>query len=517
MNPKKSNGRNDIPPNILRQHAPHIGKYPPALIRRLDPKRLAIDPSLLPAYLKHPMALAYQLYIFEQFREVITTPSIEEIVKTDDGWELRNDRRREIAARIELIIERHGLGVGMLVLHAQQMFTKHVLLELETPEGTIDLASETIAAYGDNDERIVFIPVRVFRTDANALAHYGIAKPTRLHDKKKIISHEGDKNPCFYCSAGEMNPNEVVVTLPKENLGLCRNYCFGFTFAPFGNPLRVCHFLAWDSATDPLNMSRFPFTFSDLVKLTVGINKSIAQFFSGTGIDDYPVIDGVSNGWAGNSIYHQHFQFFEREFTLPIEPVGHLDPNPLILHDGISVHEVRWPTPILQIATDSMESLCNTGNEISLLWRHVGGDLTELFKTFPDGYTPTSNDFIPRHTQNLYIPGAFRGELAYYIPRDKRNVNYERTQIETDGMYLDERQSIPAFPKNNIGIMEETGQLIVDDRKVFDQAIGWEPKIVGRQVRRIISATRPDDDHIATFKESVRKSLFSHRVRSPGQ
>src|SRR5271157_3311662 len=67
-----------------------------------------------------------------------------------------------------------------------------------------------------------------------------------------------------------------------------------------------------------LNMNRVPMTVSDLVEMTRQVNLSISNVFAGTGIKDWPVIDGVSNGWAGNSIYHQHFQFFRPEEEPPI-------------------------------------------------------------------------------------------------------------------------------------------------------------------------------------------------------
>ena len=48
------------------------------------------------------------------------------------------------------------------------------------------------------------------------------------------------------------------------------------------------------------------------MKLTREINTSIRDFFALHGISEVPVLDGLFNGWAGNTIYHQHFQFFTR-------------------------------------------------------------------------------------------------------------------------------------------------------------------------------------------------------------
>jgi hypothetical protein len=120
-----------------------------------------------------------------------------------------------------------------------------------------------------------------------------------------------------------------VVSIEGARFGLSRNYRLGFTYAPFGNPLSVVHFLAWHHAPRPLNMNRTPVTFSDLVEMTRRINTSIVEFFAGAGVNDYKVIDGVSIGWAGNTIYHQHFQFFQPEYPAPIRDRALLGRGPL--------------------------------------------------------------------------------------------------------------------------------------------------------------------------------------------
>ena len=213
-------------------------------------------------------------------------------------WLVVGDHRAEVAAKVALIIERHGVGVGMMVLHAQQMNARHIPFEIPL--------QPTRRLEGSRGESVLYVPIRKYRNDVEKLAELNIVKPTSLWDDTRVVSHEYDKKPCFYCSCSEINPSEVVVTLEGVRLGLSRNYSLGFTFAPFGDPVSVMHFLAWDSSDNPLNMNRTPVTVSDLVQLTQQINVSILTFFAGTGIEDHPVVDGVSNGWAGNSIYHQH-------------------------------------------------------------------------------------------------------------------------------------------------------------------------------------------------------------------
>jgi hypothetical protein len=66
-----------------------------------------------------------------------------------------------------------------------------------------------------------------------------------------ILATLRTKRPCNYCSVQVLNPREA--TLHSRQLASTfgtrhvapatrRNYQFGFTFAPFGDPRNVCHF-----------------------------------------------------------------------------------------------------------------------------------------------------------------------------------------------------------------------------------------------------------------------------------
>lgn len=63
------------------------------------------------------------------------------------------------------------------------------------------------------------------------------------------------KSACNYCSVQAFTQNEATIHSAhvfapsgdrKEDMATVRNYRLGFTFAPFGDPREVCHFLAWD-------------------------------------------------------------------------------------------------------------------------------------------------------------------------------------------------------------------------------------------------------------------------------
>ena len=97
------------------------------------------------------------------------------------------------------------------------------------------------------------------------------------------------KSACNYCSVQALTPRQVTIHSShvlsraghrKEDLATVRNYQLGFTFAPFGDPREVCHFLAWDfpHINDlVMNMEPQAYSFSDLIRLVRLINRGIRE------------------------------------------------------------------------------------------------------------------------------------------------------------------------------------------------------------------------------------------------
>lgn len=473
--------------------------------------------DVLPRYLQVAGLADYQREIYRRFSDVITIPAVEYISKTPHSWLIAGDHRAEVAARVEKIIERHGLGVGMLVLHAQQMHSRHILLELEIDGQVQDLAQPTARLVGARGENILYVPIRKHRGDRKRLAELNITKPPELWNKAALVTHEQVSNACNYCSAAEINPVEVVVRIEGRRFGLSRNYELGFTFAPFGNPLSSVHFLAWHYAAGgvtgrPLNMNLTPITFSDLVEMTRGINTSIAEFFAGTDIRDLPIIDGVSNGWAGNTIYHQHFQFFRPEYPCPITDEARLAawaqgsrrtkarPQIVLKSDDIRISRLPWETPVYKITADDSINIGLVGNDMAGTWRLLGGSATIPYRTFPEDYVPKEGELVPVHTQNLYVPGREHGRAAYILLRDKRRVDYRPGPDE----YINREAGRRAQPKTNIAVLEATGTVIVDDNASFEEMRSWTPEEITAQVSRMIAAIHPDEKQVRRFEKNIR-------------
>jgi hypothetical protein len=489
------------------------------------PRPPTIPEDVLPRYLQLPGTADYQREIYRRFGGVIDIPAFEYISKTPRSWLIAGDHRGEVAARVEMIIERYGLGVGMLVLHAQQIRSQHILLELNIDGVVQDLAQPTARHCGERRENILFVPIRKYRGDQQRLAELNITKPPAVCNKAALVTHEQVSTPCNYCSAAEINPCEVVVRIEGARFGLSRNYDLGFTYAPFGNPLTSVHFLAWHKAPGgpsarPLNMNRTPITVSDLVEMTRRINQSIAEFFAGTGVSDLPVIDGVSNGWAGNTIYHQHFQFFRPEYPSPItneallagtwqgrhnedaHTPDHSLPGamPVLESYDIRIARLAWETPIYKISADESINIGLVGNDMAGAWRYLGGDKVVPYRNFAEGYMPREGELVPVHTQNLYVPGSERGRVAYILPRDKERLDF----LPGPGDFVNQVAGRKAQPKRNMAVLEATGTVIVDDPAVFEAMGDWSPSEITAQVRKMTAAIAPDETQVQLFEKSIR-------------
>ncbi|MBN2684293.1 MAG: hypothetical protein JXR40_03350 [Pontiellaceae bacterium] len=479
----------------------HMKNAPSIIAAIHDGREMSSFNTPVTPYLRLSGLKEYQRYLYRRFARIIEKPSFDYISKTEKEWMIVGDHRREIEAEILLIIERHGVGIGMLVLHAQQINARHILTRIASGRHSKNLAVPTGYLPGENGKLFLSIPIRQFRADLERLATLNIAKPKPLWHPDRIVTHERDQNPCFYCSCPEINPSEVVVGLKGSRHGLSRNYSLGFTFAPFGNPLSVVHFLAWDRASSPLNMNRTPVTVSDLVKLTREINLSIRNFFAETDIQDYPVIDGISNGWAGNTIYHQHFQFFQPEHPVPIARARTIHRPAIINRDDVTVARVKWPSPAYRIQASNALNTGLLGNDLAGIWRLMGGSRKVPYKTFRDGYTPNKGDKVHAHTQNLYVPGHDLGDSAYFIPRDRERVDYRPSPDE----FINLEYRFRARHKNNLGALETTGTIIMDDKAQFKEMQRWQPADVSEQIRRMIASIAPQKQKVSEFETAARE------------
>ena len=317
------------------------------------------------------------------------------------------------------------------------------------------------------------------------------------YEREEVWSYVKDslqrRFACNYCSVHALSPRQVTINSAlAESSGLIeqatvRNYQMGFTFSPFGDPGDVCHFLAWDfpHISDlVMNMEPQNYSFSDLIRLVRIINKDIDDFCGRYKLGPPPEhISGGCNHWAGNSIYHQHYQFV-RIAGLPLVVAGG-ESELLVSYQGVEVRRMagRWPAPaflIRRTGTAGDEELMKVADKVAREWRVLSED---------DDLSYGNEIVIRNHTQNIYVTMAADGELtAFFIPRLRNKVS-----TSADG----------PIRKMNAGVLEMMGYFVIDDEADFDSLAhmtGQQRKSLGDSWLRDL---RPGEGAIEEFERNV--------------
>lgn len=310
------------------------------------------------------------------------------------------------------------------------------------------------------------------------------------------------KSACNYCSVQAFNPHEATIHSAQvssrsgrwqEDLATVRNYQLGFTFAPFGDPREVCHFLAWDFPhINDLFMSMEPqaYSFSDLIRLVRVIDTGIGEFCSTNGVDQpLEPISGFCNHWAGNSIYHQHYQFL-RIAGLPLAR-ARKTAQPLVTYRDIQVRKFAgWPSPaflITALRAGRDQQVMDVADRVALQWRilNEGEDLS-----YGNGIV------INNHTQNIFVTADGDRVSAIFIPRDRR-------RIDTSG---------PGnlVQKKNAGTLEMMGYFVIDDPQEFAE-LKKKSLTSAEELRKLgdswLSELAPDATAIEEFETNIGTCL----------
>jgi hypothetical protein len=400
----------------------------------------------------------------ERFGVLIGTKSVE---TGDDGtFSPTNDNRERLKREFTALISEEGLGVAMVVLHMQQVRTRHLLSTLTTPDGqAVNLSVATTIRRASNGMHFLNVPFRRYRGDRDLLESLGVFNP-HLDKAKCAEFKHADGKECFYCSAEERLLQEILVPygpFPGPDCGSSGSgapagqrpqelgsYTLGFTFAPFGRPDDVIHFLAWDRPTEegvePLNMDLQPSTTRDLLALVRELNRGIEAYFAEAGIAVFPRLDGIFNGWAGSTIYHQHYQFFKPENAMPVRGSG---VEKSWRRSGSTICRRRWPLPVYSVSSECPERAADMAQGLARDW--------------------VAMDKGVRHSQNLYVPGdtggiagCARGEHVVFLWPRTRTADYEnRTGVSVDG------KTSPIPGKKGLASLEAAGAFIIDDPEAW--------------------------------------------------
>jgi len=266
------------------------------------------------------------------------------------------------------------------------------------------------------------------------------------------------KSACNYCSAKALNPLEATIHSTPVNArephgelrSTVRNYQFGFTFAPFGDPNTLCHFLAWDfpHINDVvMNMDPQWYSFSDLIKLVTVINRDIAAFCKEYKIENVPTVSGVCNHWAGNSIYHQHYQFFMLT-DIPVLTRG--IQSDITQVNDVLVRRLDWAMPVYEITSDK-----NDDEDVTF----VADEVAKHWDALNEGYDYSYGNGIriTNYTQNIFVTQAGGKTRAIFVPRF-------RSKLNATGAHSQYR-----IEKNNMGVLETLGYFLIDGVSDFQR------------------------------------------------
>jgi len=327
----------------------------------------------------------------------------------------------------------------------------------------------------------------------------------------------GKKRSCNYCSVQAQNPREATIhTTPlpaltgfgddeppkREVLRTVRNYQLGFTFAPVGKPEEVCHFLAWDFPhINDVVMSMEPHaaSFSDLVTLVQVINDDIRQFCR-TDKHRPPEpgpIYGVCNHWAGNTIYHQHYQFFR----LPCVPLldGSYQWKLVAENREVEVSEVgpEWPSRAYRIKAKGRGQDAAVGKAADRMVRQWRILSEESDLTYGNGIS------IKNNTHNGFVAQRPDGLVAVFIPRHRQKLDASARVPRPDG-------SVKDLVKKNAGVLEMLGYFVIDNPDDFElikdkKAMNGEKR--ADLARSWLTDLTPAKDTIDMFRENIKICL----------
>jgi hypothetical protein len=346
------------------------------------------------------------------------------------------------------------------------------------------------------------------------LPSFGLSGDAAKDLRKNIVDTLKNKRPCNYCSVQALNPREA--TLHSQHLASVfgpkvpgpptrRNYQFGFTFAPFGDPREVCHFLAWDFphiSDTVLNMDPQAYSFADLIELVRVINVDVARFAAQHDAPVFGPIAGMCNHWAGNSIYHQHYQFF----CIPRLPLllNARQGKPLAEYRGVTVSRLQWEAPAYLIvskvptpptsSTSTMSPLADftfVAERVALEWAMLNG---------PDEYdTSLGNGIrIRHHTQNTYVTMHDGEPVAIFIPRHRSK--------------LDTTSPANKVQKQAAGTLEMMGYFLVDDLGEFRKIEGWDQAERSFLASSWLRELSPDYGKIHQFEANLHDRLSGRVV-----
>ncbi|MGE5602322.1 MAG: hypothetical protein ACM30E_04695 [Nitrososphaerales archaeon] len=374
-------------------------------------------------------------------------------------------------------------------------------------------------------------PVYV-KIDNDTLAEDTIVLPERYEPLRRLIWDTIQyKSSCNYCSVAVLNPREATIhSTPVHALSepqgqvraTVRNYRVGFTYAPLGDPRTACHFLAWDfpHINDlVMNMDPQSYSFSDLIKLVTVINRDLREFRTRYDVSGESIpVSGVCNHWAGNTIYHQHYQFFK----LPSIPVLDARPRRILASlDSVAVTRLDWPMPVYEIApcpgaAYDDANLMFVADKVAKHWEELNADRLHHEHAEYD-YRYGNGIRIKNHTQNIFVTQEGGRTRALFVPRLRLDGKLKATAYldapkpggTTDHSATERRVMV----KNNLAVLEALGYFVIDDPADLEPIKAVTPEQRNQLGEDWLKAVAPFDSCIDAFETLLAERLAPEVVQ----
>ena len=437
------------------------------------------------------------------------------VIRSHYGVVIGDRDMARVNAQLGRIAARDGLAVALLVAWQHGLTIGHIPVDDHANAQLLAVPASAHCPYV-----FVHVPVRTIRGDHSELIRRGIMNPqpdpTRLrrHDPVRSRHHDSEGVPdswvtsellrtrrgsgeahadaatgaCFLCSEAELTPHEASFGIPADSAHAptARDYAVGFTFAPFGDPAEVCHFLAWDHPGNDapvLSMQPTDFSTTDLLTITSRVNDGLAQFCQDYQLGAPPTITGVCNHWAGNTIDHQHYQFFSLS-TLPLLVAAREPGSVITIGQGLRVRRVTsWPAAAYVIepmpGDDGVWDAHDPDPQVRPMVGRAADALAALW-----------NDLAASHTQNTVAYRCEGTDRALVIPRDRNRTATLPT--------------LTGLRKVNAGVLEMLGYFLIDDAVDLQRIAGLGSAQRTALGDAWLAALTPPAAEIAEFEAEVR-------------
>jgi hypothetical protein len=198
-------------------------------------------------------------------------------------------------------------------------------------------------------------------------------------------------------------------------------------------------------------------------------------------------VAGGCNHWAGNSIYHQHYQFF-RIAQLPLLLASERS-EVLVTYQDVEVRKLSasWPAPafiIRSLRPGGDEDVIKVADSVAREWRVLShGEDRSL-----------GNEIVIKdYTQNILVTIDGDQLTAIFIPR----LRSKASTGDADN----------AIQKSNAGILEMMGYFVIDEPEDFEVLKGMSASQRERLGNSWLSELGPHANTVQEFEKNVRVCL----------